>query len=431
MNQLLDLFVVFLMSLEYVVAYGCIFSKKNKRMWVIPVLVAGISAFLLYGVKLSVGDVRIFSHLCSMALLLFLISGEWKNRIGSVLEIFLLLCCIEQAGHTLLRVQNGRFILIEEISNSIYCIVSIFTVSILFLIGLMKTAKKGIGQKIWAVVTDKLHYLVAGMAVVMFFTIAGLEYAAPYVQKAGFPQFVLYMSALAYMSVGVLGGFVIYMRRLKYKMEDMLHREKLLNHMQGYYYETLLKQEEETRRYRHDMSNHLICLEGYIENKDNERAIAYLDKMQEQVTKIHRKNYLIGNRTIEIITNYYLGLLDDCTDTKVYGRLMENISIDNMTLCTIYSNLLQNAVEELSKRGENKFLRVNFNQDSEVTRISIQNSLSEESKGKKELFNSQKADKKNHGLGMRNVCEAVESCDGSIHFSREDSVVSVVVVLPN
>ncbi len=43
-------------------------------------------------------------------------------------------------------------------------------------------------------------------------------------------------------------------------MKKYLETEKLLRQTQKSYYETMLQKEEDTRRFRHDIINHLMCL---------------------------------------------------------------------------------------------------------------------------------------------------------------------------
>ena len=124
-------------------------------------------------------------------------------------------------------------------------------------------------------------------------------------------------------------------------MEKQIH----MKDMQKKYYDTLLERENDTRKFRHDMSNHLICLENLAREDNLEALRKYLGQMREQMQEIQKKSYSVGNDILNILTNHYVSLLDDNTRVTVSGFI--HTGTDEMKLCTIYANLLQNAVEEL------------------------------------------------------------------------------------
>ena len=54
------------------------------------------------------------------------------------------------------------------------------------------------------------------------------------------------------------------------KMKETVDIEKRLRNSQKNYYEMLLQKEEETRKYRHDITNHLMCLKALADDKKTE-----------------------------------------------------------------------------------------------------------------------------------------------------------------
>ncbi len=430
MSVLANLVLFAVTALEYWMASYVCFSRKMKRPWIL----LGMSAVLLFILVLNSdmvrGDSYVIVYFSVLLSTLFMMEGKWNQRVENLLELFVLLCCMEQIWYTILKLVSLHTVLEYGVENGAAIVVAVGTILVLSVMNIVKGKKKGIVQKFGESVMAKLNYLVAVTTIVLYFTISGLNYIERYIPKRDFTESILCLCVMAYMCVGVLGGLAIYIRRVNYKMNEMLQRERLLNDMQQYYYETLLKKEEDTRRYRHDMANHIICLKGLVEDGDWERVKTYLNEMHGQISHIQRRNCETGNRTLDVITNYYLGMLEENVSVQVSGKMTGRISIENMSLCAIYANLLQNAVEELLKEGEEKYLKIQFLQGQEYIQISIQNTLSMESRQKEKLLVTQKTDKKNHGIGLRNVQEELEKFGGRLELIREDNCFIAQVVLP-
>lgn len=141
---------------------------------------------------------------------------------------------------------------------------------------------------------------------------------------------------------------------------------------------------------------------------------------------------MTGNQVLDAITNHYLAQVDEFTKVKVTGRVSEELPCDRFSLCTIYANLLKNAIEELERMERtNKKLEIEFSQGEIFFQIELCNSIADKSKGKKQLFLTEKEDKRNHGLGIKNVKKVVKECGGEVFFEKRDEVFCVKVLLKN
>jgi len=105
------------------------------------------------------------------------------------------------------------------------------------------------------------------------------------------------------------------------------------------------------------------------------------------------------------LTNYYINMLDETVEVKILGRL--KAKPDEMRLCIIYGNLIQNAVEEVMLCQKEPWLHITIEQGEEYFRIVMENSLSG-MKQKNRINNIQE----NHGIGLENVRKEVENTSG-------------------
>ena len=113
---------------------------------------------------------------------------------------------------------------------------------------------------------------------------------------------------------------------------------------------------------------------------------------------------------------------------SVRGVCKRELRIDEVDLCTIFSNLIQNAAEELKGKKEDYFaLEIEQGQDN--TRITIRNSTDLLLAKDNQELTSSKQDKKNHGIGLKNVKQIVEKYNGDISWSADGKEFRVIVTM--
>jgi hypothetical protein len=115
---------------------------------------------------------------------------------------------------------------------------------------------------------------------------------------------------------------------------------------QRQYFELLLRKEEETRRYRHDVTSQLAQLQYYHEHGETEKMAAFMDQMLEGIRAIGKEDFNVGNEVVNAMLNYHLlPLRERGCRVSVRGMMPANMHIPELDLCVIISNLLQNATE--------------------------------------------------------------------------------------
>ncbi|MGF7144392.1 sensor histidine kinase regulating citrate/malate metabolism [Anaerotaenia torta] len=154
--------------------------------------------------------------------------------------------------------------------------------------------------------------------------------------------------------------------------------------------------------------------------------------MQTILLEIQKKSYTVGNEIIDAILNYYTQVLED--DVKIYitGLCNVKLAINNVELCSIVSNPLQNAIEAIrhQKQGK-KYLYIQMHSAQDNFRMEIRNSHDADSitliHGLPWTKNS---DKKNHGIGLKNVQKLVKKNNGEFKIDIEPGEFKITLVLP-
>lgn len=226
----------------------------------------------------------------------------------------------------------------------------------------------------------------------------------------------------------VMGVFLIYNSNAKRYYKEMAKVNQNLLESKERYYQMLLEKEEETRRFRHDISSHLTCVKRLLEEDKTEEAEEYLSNLggvMRELTVKHQTGNTLVNAIVNDISEKYSEV---ALDWK--GHLPKQLEMSDMDVCVIFSNLLENAFFAASA-CEKGLVDVTVESVSGALTITMENNMAKAIEEKEGKMITQKADKQNHGFGTRNVRDCVAKNDGQITFDYTEKQFTVKVVLLN
>ena len=284
-------------------------------------------------------------------------------------------------------------------------------------------------------INSAIYFVVGIIAVSMMFCMTALNYAKFYTKKQIFILFCNMLNIAMNVSIILLVIFVVYIKNTHERMQQLLRTEQLLKESQVNYYKQALKKEEDTRKYRHDMISHLTYVRDVLDKNQIVGAKEYLETILGGFQKIQSTYYTIGNEMVNIIMNYFFAMLPDNTEIVIKNICPVEFDVEDTELCTIFSNIFQNAIEEIIEHStENAEIIIDVQKGKEYVEYNIKNSLSAMVDGehinKNGLPQSHKSDKKNHGIGMINVKKTVERNRGEFKWYQEKGYFGVSIILP-
>lgn len=177
----------------------------------------------------------------------------------------------------------------------------------------------------------------------------------------------------------------------------------------------------------HDFKNHLILLEEYCREGNVQKAFHYIQKIVGTVPQIKRYIY-VGNEIADIIINYKLKKIEDQgIKLEVQADYIKMEWIKDEDICSILSNLMDNAIEGCSTMKNPKWISLYFKDIGDAIMIKVCNSYS----GKISIPEGIKMKVKGaipvHGYGMKSVKNKVESYGGTVRWSADNEVYSAVI----
>lgn len=418
----------FLVIAEYIILAKILQTKtRNYKFFLItPMLYWGIITMFHF----ERTEAAYLSELMTVVTVMILVEGSFWEKFVQMLKMYVVVTCLDMCLEQILELALPRIKEREGILNFSATLMAFLLILLFFYVKHKIRIHAGENaRKRWLI----FFYLsIFGMEVSAFLTIGGLNYTSEYVDSHSIQVFAKIITILATLSILGLMSIIYYVQDTNKRLKESITTEHLLQESQQNYYETLLEKEEETRRFRHDILNHFMCIQALAE-KEPEHVADYVQDLQEKMIQIQKKCYQTGNTIVDIITNQYINQLKEQVENvqvEISGKCTEQLGMKQADLCTVYSNLLKNAVEEIARQKDGKrYLKVMIFQNPSGLKIEIVNST-EGITDDSFLLQTKKKDTRNHGIGLKNVKDTVERQKGIFEYNYQENLFWVTVMIP-
>ena len=242
---------------------------------------------------------------------------------------------------------------------------------------------------------------------------------------------LLFLGALCFV---VLGTFlmlafliVLFVQRNESKEQEAVIK-KYLNEQKNYYIYLELR-ERETKKFRHDIRSHMDTMCHLVKNQDYDEFIKYFDRVNTKIESFGNGITVYNGIADAIINQYYSVAQEMGINMKVGGRFPVECNVDAYDICTIFSNILSNAIEAATDTEEKLvILECRHTNDNELF-ISISNSFINVGQFKDGIIKSHKRDSDYHGYGMENVKDSVNKYDGFMNITIKENVFELKITL--
>lgn len=185
---------------------------------------------------------------------------------------------------------------------------------------------------------------------------------------------------------------------------------------------------ETFRKKRHEFKNHYIVIASLLEQSEYEKAKTYVeDNLNHTITKeifINTKNSIFNavvNNKAEIAKGLDIDILVD--------TINDFNGIDDIDLCSLISNMFENAIEACRKTNENRQIIFSARQEGSSYLFSIKNTIENSVLKDNPTLNTTKKDKQYHGLGIKVIKDIAEKYNGMVDFFEEDNMFICNVLL--
>lgn len=219
------------------------------------------------------------------------------------------------------------------------------------------------------------------------------------------------------LSILVIGSCILQQKQSQNEKElSELKAIKQAQETDNKYYDILERQNNNLMVYAHDTKNHLQAIRNMTED---ESIIEYLERLTDDLNQYSR-HASSGNHNLDVIINKYI------TECEIKGveftydvRLSNLAGVQMFDLVSILGNLLDNALESAEKSA-GKSIRLQTDHRNTYDVIMVTNSCDAKPLAQGNSLKSSKADKKQHGLGIKSIKSALKNYDGDYNWEYDE-----------
>ena len=207
-----------------------------------------------------------------------------------------------------------------------------------------------------------------------------------------------------------------------------LQQENQLLSMQQQRYESLKTAIEEARQARHDLRHQLCQLDALAEEGNLEKIKAYLSSAVSRIPSLEL--HFCENRAADGVVGYYCALAKrEQIPFSVQLDLPECLPVDEIDLCLVLSNLLENALEASLRTApaRRRIKLTAYLHGNSLALIQVENTYDGVIREKGGVFQSSK--RKGDGVGLQSVRHIAEKSCGVSTVTYQDGVFRARVML--
>lgn len=229
----------------------------------------------------------------------------------------------------------------------------------------------------------------------------------------------LIISEIGLIIINILCLYITSNLNETHKREENLLLEKKRNEYNHRYAQSIREQYEQTRRLRHDMKQYVASLSALINEKKYDAAAELLDKQTLNLSKAETV-IDVENDFINAILNSKLTYAKS-KNIDVICSVDRNISsIDDMDLCNLLGNILDNAITASEMCDlDSRLIEVEISSVGSRVIILVKNSIPCSVLNDNPNLKSTKSDPEEHGFGVKTIKSIVEKYNGKTDFYEE------------
>lgn len=184
----------------------------------------------------------------------------------------------------------------------------------------------------------------------------------------------------------------------------------------------------EMRGYKHDFHHHLQTLKGQLGAGETERALAYIDQLDQQLMTVDNL-VKTGNISLDAILSAKTAQAKAADiSVAVTAFVPDNLLITDLELSIVVGNLFDNAIEACMLAQGERFIRIYMKMKGKMLYFSMLNSSGRKEQKKGTLFASHK--KGLHGFGLRRAEAILKEHGGWCKYNSEDGAFTSEFLVP-
>jgi len=212
-------------------------------------------------------------------------------------------------------------------------------------------------------------------------------------------------------------------------MEELVRNASNQLKIQPSYYENLSGEVDKYKKLRHDQLNYLNVLLSLLRENETAKAIDLLQQATGKTEALTLTGYCSNTLVDSILTSNKIIAHEQNIEYKADVILDDNIGIDAIDLCSVFSNILDNAVTACKAVKSERLIMLYAAVKSSCLIIRCKNTKANDIKTTYENKLLSSKGSKEHGLGLAIIGDIAQKYDGSLNIKYDDKYFQITVFL--
>lgn len=193
--------------------------------------------------------------------------------------------------------------------------------------------------------------------------------------------------------------------------------------------EIIKRSNEELREFKHDLKNYLLPLQEAMETMPQSEMVKVWEKINQKIEDVQTL-IQTGNSYVDSMINTKITLArSEKVDVKC-TILSKMEGIDDLEFCTVFGNLMDNAIEAERKVTGKKEIIIFVEEKMGYLRLEIQNKIEKSVLNENSSLNTTKKDTSSHGIGHKSVKRTMEKVGGALKYYETGDLFCAEAVFP-
>ena len=195
-----------------------------------------------------------------------------------------------------------------------------------------------------------------------------------------------------------------------YLYEHLTRQAEIIQNQKQYEYhlkeqikhlDEIVVTQNQIKKFKHDFLNYEIGLKSYLESKDCDGAISYLNSLSDNFG--NSENIIeTGNAALDAILSAKKAIAESkgiLFTTQI--QIPKKLDVEAIDMCIIFGNAIDNAIEACEKiKDKSKKIDLTLICQDKRVFCKITNTIAERPNN---IFKTSKSDTQNHGFGLDNI----------------------------
>lgn len=193
--------------------------------------------------------------------------------------------------------------------------------------------------------------------------------------------------------------------------------------------EIIKRSNEELREFKHDLKNYLLPLQEAMETMPQSEMAKVSEKINQKIEDVQTL-IQTGNSYVDSMINTKITLArSEKVDVKC-TILSKMEGIDDLEFCSVFGNLMDNAIEAERKVIEKKEIIIFVEEKMGYLRLEIQNKIEKSVLNENSSLNTTKKDTSSHGIGHKSIKRTMQKVGGALKYYETGDLFCAEAVFP-